>query len=75
MGTSTNSLTEDCLSRLQKEAIKLGLSPEELVRVSIHELLTRPDEALREVVDEVHRKNAELHRRLARCAISARRNA
>lgn len=38
---------------------------EELVRVSIEELLSRPDEAFERAVEYVLEKNAELYQRLA----------
>ncbi|MDQ7029183.1 MAG: hypothetical protein Q9O62_05080 [Ardenticatenia bacterium] len=39
--------------------------PEELLRVSLEELLSRPDEAFQEAMAYVLTKNAELYRRLA----------
>jgi hypothetical protein len=38
---------------------------EDLARVGIEELLSRPDEAFQQAADYVLRKNAELYRRLA----------
>jgi hypothetical protein len=48
--------------RLKEMAARLGLSPEELVRVSVEELLARPDEEFERAVDYVLKKNAELYR-------------
>ncbi len=50
--------------RLKEIAERLQVSPEDLVRVSIDELLTRPDEAFEQAADLVLEKNAELYRRL-----------
>ncbi len=65
MTSITISLPDDRVLKLQKIATRLNVSPEELVRVSIEELLTRPDEAFQRAVDYVLKKNAELYRRLA----------
>jgi len=50
---------------LKQMATRFGVMPEELVRVSIEELLTRPEEAFERAVDYVLKKNAELYWRLA----------
>jgi len=65
MATMTIALSDECLLELEEKATRLGMSPEELVRVSIKELLARPDEAFEQAVDYVLKKNAELYRRLA----------
>jgi hypothetical protein len=51
--------------KLKETATQLQVSPEELVRVSVEELLTRPQESFQRAVDYVLKKNAELYRRLA----------
>jgi len=51
--------------KLQEIASRLGVTPEDLVRISIEELLARPDDAFQQAVDYVLNKNAELYRRLA----------
>ncbi len=61
----TISLPEDRVRRLQELASRLGVQPEDLVRLSIDELLGRPDEAFERTADYVLKKNAELYRRLA----------
>ena len=43
MSTITVALPEERLVKLNEMAKQLGLVPEELVRVSIEELLTRPE--------------------------------
>ncbi len=65
MESITISLPDDRLLRLREKATHLRVSPEELVRVSIEELLTRPDPAFQDAVTYVLKKNAELYRRLA----------
>ena len=64
MTTVTITLPDERLSKLKELAASLGVSSEELVRVSIEELLTRPEKAFRQAADYVLRKNAELYRRL-----------
>jgi len=65
MSTITVALTDDALLKLQETASRLGVTAEELVRASVEELLSQPDEAFKRALDHVLRKNAELYRRLA----------
>ncbi len=65
MTSITIALTEERLLKLKETANLLKISPEELIEVSIEELLSQPDEAFRHVADFVLKKNAELYRRLA----------
>ena len=64
MTTITTSLAGDQLAKLQEKADRIGVSPEELARVSIEDLLTRPDAAFERAVGYVLDKNAELYKRL-----------
>ncbi len=61
----TISLSNDSLQKLKEIAMRLNIAPEELVRISIEELLTRPEEEFQRVLEYVLNKNAELYRRLA----------
>jgi predicted transcriptional regulator len=65
MSAITIALSEDRLLKLQEIAARLGVKPEDLVRVSIEELLARPDEEFEKAADYILKKNAELYRRLA----------
>jgi predicted transcriptional regulator len=65
MSAITIDLPEDRLLKLQEVAARLNVTPEELVRVSVDELLDRPDDAFERALDHVLRKNQELYRRLA----------
>lgn len=65
MTTLTISLPEDLLQQLKERAAQLRVAPEELVRASIEELLTRPDEEFQRALSHVLNKNMELYRRLA----------
>ena len=65
MTTLTVALADERVSRLEQLATSLGVSSDELVRVCIEELLTRPEDAFRQAADYVLKKNAELYRRLA----------
>ena len=51
--------------RLQREAERLGVSPEELARAALADLLATPDPEFRKVVSRILAKNEELYRRLA----------
>jgi len=61
----TIALSEDRLEKLEEIASRLGVMPEELVLVSIEELLTRPAADFQRAADHVLAKNAELYQRLA----------
>ena len=65
MTTITISLPDDRLKQLKETAARLRVAPEELVRASIEDLLTRPDEEFWKALEYVLKKNAELYRRLA----------
>ena len=51
--------------RLRFEAERLGLTPEDLARAAITDMLATADEDFRAGADRVLRKNEELYRRLA----------
>ena len=51
--------------RLRLEAERLGLTPEDLARAAIADLLATPGEDFRAVAERVLKKNEELYRRLA----------
>jgi len=65
MTTLAITLPEERLLKIKEMAARLGVTPEELARVSLEELLSRPDEAFQRAVDYVLKKNPELYRRLA----------
>jgi FXSXX-COOH protein len=65
MTTITISLPDDRLRQLQELAARFQVAPEDLLRVSLEELLARPDEAFQHAVRRVLAKNADLYRRLA----------
>jgi antitoxin FitA len=65
MSTITVAIPDDRMQRLHEAAARLGVAPEDLVRVSIEELLARPDDKFERAVAHVLAKNAELYRRLA----------
>jgi hypothetical protein len=65
MSTITITLPEDRLVRLQEMAARLGVTPEDLARVSLEELLSRPEDAVQRAITYVLTKNAELYQRLA----------
>lgn len=65
MTNITITIPDDRLLKLKEIAARFQLTPEELVRVSLEELLTRPEEAFQRAASYVLKKNAELYRRLA----------
>ncbi|MSP39790.1 MAG: DNA-binding protein [Deltaproteobacteria bacterium] len=65
MSTITVTVSDDRLSKLQEIAKRYNITPEDLVRVTIDELIARPEEAFQQAADYVLNKNSELYRRLA----------
>jgi hypothetical protein len=65
MTTITIPIPEDRLERLKEVAADLKVSPEDLVLVSIEELLGHPEDSFRRAMEYVLDKNAELYQRLA----------
>ena len=65
MSSVTVELPEAKLRKLRELSAQVGITPEELVRASIDELLSAPEEKFGKAADHVLRKNAELYRRLA----------
>jgi predicted transcriptional regulator len=65
MTSITITLPEERLAKLREIAARLNVTPEDLARVSIEELLTRPDETFEQAAEYVLQKNSDLYRRLA----------
>lgn len=65
MTTITITIPDDRMTRLKEIAVRFGITPEDLVRVSLEDLLARPEEDFQRAVDYVLNKNTELYRRLA----------
>lgn len=65
MNTITINLPDERFVQLKEAAGRLGVSPEELARASIEDMLMLPDEIFRRTLDNLLKKNAELYQRLA----------
>jgi antitoxin FitA len=65
MTTITVSISDDRMQKLRERATLYHVAPEELVRVSLDDLLARPEEDFRQAVEYVLNKNTELYQRLA----------
>jgi predicted transcriptional regulator len=65
MNTITITLSNERLAKLQELAARFHISPEELARAGVEELLARPEETCQRAIDYVLKKNAALYRRLA----------
>ena len=66
MSTITITLPDERLNRLERRAADLGITVEELVRLSVDELLAKTDEAFEQAVNRVLEKNKDLYERLGR---------
>lgn len=65
MGNITVTVSEDRLRKLEEMAARFRVTLEDLVRVSLEEMLTRSDEDFQDAVNHVLNKNADLYQRLA----------
>ena len=65
MSTITITLPDEQLVELERMAADFKVLPEELARIGIEQLLTRPDADFQRALEQVLAKNAELYRRLA----------
>jgi antitoxin FitA len=65
MTNITIAIPDDRLQRLQEIATRYHVTPEELIRVSLEEIIARPEAAFQQAISYVLHKNAELYRRLA----------
>ncbi|NOX20977.1 MAG: DNA-binding protein [Nitrospirae bacterium] len=65
MTSLTINLSDETLKLLKEKAELFRISPEDLIRLSLEDLLSRPDEAFQNAMKYVVSKNAELYRRLA----------
>jgi hypothetical protein len=64
MKTITITISDDYWDTLQQTAERFGVTTDELLRVSLEELLHHPDEALMRTMDEVLAQNELLYKRL-----------
>ncbi len=65
MTTITVSISDERMQKLRERASHYHVAPEELVRVSLDDLLARSEEDFRQAVEYVLNKNTELYQRLA----------
>ena len=65
MATFTIALAEEHALKLKERTEQSGLTPEELLRASVQEWLTRPKQDFEAAAAFVLNKNAELYRRLS----------
>jgi hypothetical protein len=65
MTTITIPLSDERMAQLRLRAAQVSLSPEELLRRYVEQLLDGPDEHFRQAAAYVLEKNAGLYRRLA----------
>ena len=65
MTTFAITIPNERLRKLEELAERFRVAPEELVRASLEELLSRPLDDFQRVVERVLSKNAELYKRLA----------
>lgn len=65
MTSITITLPDERMAELSELASQVGISPEQLVLVSIDELFTKREGNFRDVIEYLLEKNAELYKRLA----------
>jgi hypothetical protein len=65
MSTITVSITEDSLPQLKELALNFEITPEQLVRLSVEDLLAQPNKTFQRAVNDVLDKNSKIYHRLA----------
>jgi antitoxin FitA len=65
MKTVEFELPKETAKRLEDAAQKIGISAEDLLRMSVEEKLARLDESFQKAAEHVLSKNAELYKRLS----------
>ena len=65
MPSVTVSLSDEEMRRLEVLSKREGLTVEQLVRISINDLIGQADESFRTATRRVMEKNADLYRRLS----------
>lgn len=65
MQSITIVLSDERIAQLREIASRYEVSAEDLARVGVEELLSRPEEKFQQALHHVLAKNAELYRRLA----------
>ena len=65
MATLTISLSDEEMRRLEVLGKREGLTVEQMVRLSIHDFISQPDDAFGAAAKRVMGKNPELYRRLS----------
>ena len=65
MTSFTITLPDERVKKLQEIAKRFRVAPEELVRASLEELLTRPMDDFQAALERVLAKNADLYKQLA----------
>jgi hypothetical protein len=63
--TLTVDLPKDTMLKHKELTSRFNMTPEELVRASVEELIASPEETFLEAVDYALKKNQELYKRLA----------
>ena len=64
MTNITIALPDDILVKVQDIADKYHISPEDLIRATVEELVTAPEESFLEAVESILNKNKTLYERL-----------
>jgi predicted DNA-binding protein len=65
MPTTTVSLSDEEMRRLEELSKREGLTVEQMVRLAISDFIGQPDDSFRIATKRVMQKNAELYRRLS----------
>lgn len=65
MSTISISITDEQMTKLKDLATRLGVSPEDIVRMRVDQIMDGDDEKFLEAAARALDKNIELYRRLA----------
>ncbi|OQY46365.1 MAG: DNA-binding protein [Anaerolineaceae bacterium 4572_78] len=65
MSTLTIAVPDNDLAKIKNKANRMGISVEELMKLSLKMLIVQPDNRFKQSLDYVLNKNTELYQRLA----------
>jgi hypothetical protein len=65
MGTIHLALPADRMSRLYELATQFGITPEDLVRISVEAMIKQPEAHIERLVQEAQKTQPDIFRRLA----------
>ncbi len=61
----TITISDEDMEKLREISIRLKISPEDILRISVEEFLTMPEDSVEDAIRYVLEKNEDLYERLS----------